>query len=333
MMSLRCLYWFLILLIFPFSQGQALTFNLFSANNGAGLEAQRKLMKRALESLGHTAYDIDFNELPTAEDADQNVDINIFMEVICDEWFPFAKLNWLIPNPECYLQELSLLERIDLILCFTHEVERVFQELGKATYYSGFTSFDCFRPQIEKNFSHILHIAGKSLYKGTNAIIDAWKENSALPQLTLIRHYEEKPANLDHLRWIPIRIPEEALRQKQNHCGIHLCPSETEGFGHYIMEAMSTGAVVVTTDAPPMNEFVTDKRCLVPYQKSGPCALGTCYLISPEDLTKTVELLQGLPESELRKIGNRNRSIYRQKTMQFRINLMKLLDQIEQELS
>ena len=36
------------------------------------------------------------------------------------------------------------------------------------------------------------------------------------------------------------------LREIQNANLFHLCPSETEGFGHYIVEALSVGAIVLT---------------------------------------------------------------------------------------
>ena len=68
------------------------------------------------------------------------------------------------------------------------------------------------------------------------------------------------------------------MKRLQNAHLFHLCPSETEGFGHYIVEAMSVGAVVVTLDAPPMNEMITPERgILVPYSRTGTQHLATTY--------------------------------------------------------
>lgn len=46
------------------------------------------------------------------------------------------------------------------------------------------------------------------------------------------------------------------IRFLQTSIGLHLCPSEREGFGHYLNEARAAGALVVTTDHPPMNELI-----------------------------------------------------------------------------
>jgi hypothetical protein len=60
-------------------------------------------------------------------------------------------------------------------------------------------------------------------------------------------------------------LEQSALDRMVQRRGLHLCPSEREGFGHYIFGPMSIGAIVVTANAPPMNELV-DSSCgvLVP---------------------------------------------------------------------
>ncbi|GMF20855.1 unnamed protein product [Phytophthora lilii] len=39
-----------------------------------------------------------------------------------------------------------------------------------------------------------------------------------------------------------------------------MCPSRTEGYGHYINQGRASGAVIVTTDAAPMNELITSRK-------------------------------------------------------------------------
>lgn len=74
------------------------------------------------------------------------------------------------------------------------------------------------------------------------------------------------------------------------------------------MEAMSAGLVVVRTDAPPMNEFIVDKRCLVPYYFQIPCRLVNCYFVDPNQLRQVVLNLKSHPYEELKEIGRKNRN-------------------------
>lgn len=322
--------WFVILLsllYFPDAaearRGEALKINVFSSQNGKGLEASRQILKSELVELGHKIYERELNEAKS--ESSPKVDLNIFFEVINPDWLDHAKANWFIPNPECYVQDIALLDQIDLFLCRTHEVERIFNSMHKRTYYIGFSSRDCQSLLIEKDYRLCFHVAGGSPFKGTKAILKAWSGKDHLAPLTVLVHYSLLHSEQPNMHWITERVSLSELRLLQNSCGIHLCPSETEGFGHYLMEAMSTGAIVITTDGPPMNEFIEDKRCLVPCLKTAPCSLATRYFIDPEQLAKRIEDLMNLPDEELKRIGDHNRATYFQKTEEFHHNLKRLM--------
>ena len=300
----------------------ALKINIFSSQNGKGLEASRQILKKELTELGHIIYERELNE--KRNETHPQCDLNIFFEVINAEWLDCATANWFIPNPECYVQDLALLDQIDLFLCRTHEVERIFISMNKSTYYIGFSSRDCLITEIEKDYRLCFHVAGGSPLKGTQSILTAWSGKEYLTNLTILIHHSLLYCTQSNIHWISERISLSELRLLQNCCGIHLCPSETEGFGHYLMEAMSTGAVVITTDGPPMNEFIEDKRCLVPYFNNAPCSLATCYFVDPEELAKRVEDLMAIPVEELKEIGDRNRTNYLKKSEEFHQNLKRL---------
>lgn len=309
----------------PSVQTAELKFNILSELNGKGLEADQKILSRALKELGHQVYlgNI-YDEPPTSE-----VDINIFFQSINPSWLPYASLNWFIPNAEWYTQDLELLDLIDLVLCRTQETQRIFENLKLKCFFLGFTSHDCYLSHIKKDFSLFFHLAGGSEQKGTQPIVDSWLRNSSFPLLIILKHFCTVRPRQANLHWITHRVEEPTLRDLQNSCGIHLCLSETEGFGHYIMEALSTRAVVVTVDAPPMNEFIKDPRCLVPFKACSPQLLGTNYYVDPVQLEVVINNLKELPIKELRRIGLENRAMYLKKTYQFTNSLKKLIDSVK----
>lgn len=299
-----------------------LKINIFSDSNGRGLETDQNILKNALERLGHTVNSVSFDNISKPIDAD----INIFIEFITLHYIRKAKTNWFIPNPEWYRQNLELLDQMDLILCRTKEVERIFQQLNKKTFFLSFTSPDCYREEVEKDYELCAHLPGASIQKGTAAITNIWESNPQFPPLVIVNFLDYfLPISLVNLTWIPYRLPVDEFRVLQNHCGLHLCLSETEGFGHYLMEAMSTGAVVVTTDAPPMNEFINDPRCLVPYSKTTLQRLATNYYVDQDLLEAKINSLMQLSHEELRRIGLNNRKQYLKTQQEFYSNLEKLL--------
>ncbi len=324
-----CLWVFF--LVYPFStfsleenisSSVPLTINILSIQNGKGLETDRHVLKEALDRMGYTTRSVEIWESSTEK---READINIFFEMISPDQLSWAPINWFIPNPEWYRQELELLDQCDLILCRTKEVERIFKAMNKPTHFLGFSSPDSYENRIPKSYSVIAHLPGGNEQKGTSAILEVWKRNPSFPNLKIVKlglPLQDLPKNVQH---IPYRLPQASFRSLQNFCGIHVCLSETEGFGHTIVEAMSTGAVVVTTDAPPMNEFIQDSRCLVPYQRTSSQRLATNYYVDPDQLEKKIQYLVSLPSEELKSIGASNRLTYLKMTEDFYQRLEQLL--------
>lgn len=90
---------------------------------------------------------------------------------------------------------------------------------------------------------------------------------------------------------------------------IYLAPSRREGLGLPILEAMSVGMPVITVDAPPMNERIQDKRCLVPVHNEWRLPYGDIpvYDVNVFQFMRHMQLLAELPMEELQKIGAKNR--------------------------
>jgi glycosyltransferase involved in cell wall biosynthesis len=108
------------------------------------------------------------------------------------------------------------------------------------------------------------------------------------------------------------------LRQLQNSHLFHLCLSETDAWGHYLVEALGVGAITLTTDAPPMNELISpDRGLLVPYASSGRMALATTYRFDDKQFVASVERALSFGDAELREISTRAREWFQENQRTF----------------
>lgn len=280
---------------------------------GFGLKHDAEILAGELKNLGYSVRTYKL-KAPSVRQAD----INVFFQETHQDFIPFAKKNYFIPNPEWFLEEISVLAKFDMILCKTREGKRIFKQYHPNTVYMGFTSPDRCQLAVKKNYRLALHLAGFSLQKGTDSIIKAWETGPQLPGLTIYRHRGrcDYPP-LVNMQLFCYFVPDDKLIKIQNSYGLHLCTSETEGFGHYISEAFSCTAIVITTDAPPMNEFVTDKRCLVAYTHTSEQNLATNYYVDPIHLRQVVANLMQLSDTELAEIGKKNRQFYLKQKLRF----------------
>jgi glycosyltransferase involved in cell wall biosynthesis len=192
-------------------------------------------------------------------------DVNIMLEHVWPQFLHQARGNVLVPNPEWFdRRDRSFLAMFDRIWVKSRMAEDLFTALDAPVCRIGFDSEDRYRPQIARR-REFLHIAGRSPLKGTRRLLALWRRHPEWPLLTVIEDADMPDksalmagcANIHYQRG---HLADESLRDLQNAHRFHVCPSEAEGWGHYIAEAMSVGALTLTTDAPPMNELVTAER-------------------------------------------------------------------------
>lgn len=258
-------------------------------------------------------------------------DINVFVEEISEQWLPFARVNCLMPHQE-WLSEGSraLLPRLDVVLSKTRFAESLFTELGLRSMYTGFTTLDRYNPGIRKDFNACIHVAGSSLQKGTMAVNRIWRDNPSFPTLDMY-WYEPtaRPIEASNIRLERGFLTERVIHEAQNHCGIHLCPSEAEGYGHYLAEAMSCGALVVSTDAPPMNELVTKERgVLVAYDRVAPQAVGTNFYVDELQLADAMRGIFAMPIEERKRLGEAARTWFVENDRAFRNRFWEVLQEL-----
>jgi Glycosyl transferases group 1 len=257
--------------------------------------------------------------------------VGIFVEDLRSRWFGAFDYNILIPNQEWMRPNTKLLlGRCDEIWCKSRYAESIFLQLGCRVKYIGFTSADRFLPNISKDFESFIHIQGRSGSKGTSTILHAWEKHVNWPMLTIVTRDSVLLEHDRHnIKIIVDFLTDEDLNVCMNSRGIHLCTSEAEGFGHTINEALSTGALVISTDAPPMNELVRPQfGFLVPYTISTPAGLGEKFKVSVDDLEKKIEEVMALDGAKKRQMSQLARQSYLQSRSQFHDLLLEAADNV-----
>lgn len=307
----------------------SLNFNIISnINNGHGLQRDYELVKSILEGAGHVVHGVEWNG-----QARSRSHINIFLEMSLPQFFPMAKEQWLIPNAEWWNMKNVELPSYTHVLCKTQDCLRIFREKVSQASFLGFESQDCYRPEIPRE-RKFLHVAGKSELKNTVAVLDAWARFAIPHQLTLITSHPNllqriRPCKMVHHS----RVDDATFVQILNSHRFHLCPSQYEGWGHYLHEARAVGGVVLTTNAPPMNEFAgIPPEFLIPSHVVGTMRSANLNAVTPDSVCRIVTEAASTPEPRLEELSQIARQAFVADRDAFRFRLLELVAQAERRL-
>lgn len=260
------------------------------------------------------------------------VDVNLMLEHVWPQHLPQARCNVLIPNPEWFdSHDARMLSHVDAVWAKTEYTQCLFRERHPHTAYVGFNSEDRYDGSVIRQ-PRFFHLAGKSHMKGTDRLLRVWARHPEWPVLTLIQHFREAHVpeivadNID--RRIGY-VDDGELRSLQNASRFHLCLSLTEGWGHYIAEALSVGAITVTLDAPPMNELVTPQRgILVGYAGTGRQRLATTYFFDEGQLEAAINGALALTQAQCQVLSDASRDWYLRNRQSFAERLRVALQEL-----
>lgn len=211
----------------------------------------------------------------------------IFLEHILPQWLDIqAQVSYFVPNHEMLTDwDIKLSKNVDVILCKNVYTQSVFPNNNRLIK---FTSL-CSHSTAKKDYSLFIHFGGTSFMKGTvellrywvdckfadnknikllithspkfnNDVIDYWhslnpKKQSTFMGRTVVGECYKNMFLTQHL-------PEKEYNYFAQKAGVRIQPSILEGYGHTVNEGRCNGTLTMTTDAAPMNELITNKKCL-----------------------------------------------------------------------
>ena len=313
--------------------------NLIAWDNGFGLSKNLRLLQAALQAAGHDAQisairrgklhkmlgplraraRVAVSRLRGRDP--RTYDVNLMLEHVRPEFAPLARHNVLLPHPEWFdARDAAGFGSIERIFALTQHAVPIFQALGKRVDYVGFTSEDRLERSVPRART-FFHLGGRSANKGTEPLLALWRKHPEWPLLTVVQNPRAaKPgAPAPNIRHLIDYLDDAELKRLQNAHRFHLCPSETEGFGHYLVEAMGIGAVTITVDAPPMNEMITPERGLrVAVARTGKQNLATTHFFDADAMEQTVQRALALEAAEIETLSAAARTWFEDNDRDFR---------------
>lgn len=279
-------------------------FNLISnLTNGAGLQQDYLQLRRELESRGHHVEGVQFNAHPFRI---SKADVNIFLEVVAPAAFPYAKQQWAVPNPEWWFKGWSDYTW-HLVLAKTKDCQRLFTAIvGDRCRYLGWTARDLYDPAIGRQ-RKFLHVQGKSKFKNTAAVKHGAKLTGV--PLTVVAY--------------PGRVSDDELKRLMNSHFCQVMPSAYEGFGQVLHESLAVGQILITTNAPPMNEI--EPAVLVPSASWSHHHLGRLHTVRGEDVAHAMRKVMDCTDTDAETWSKVARAHYQRDEVSFRQNLGQIL--------
>ncbi|HSC66134.1 MAG TPA: glycosyltransferase [Cellvibrio sp.] len=328
-------------------------FRIYFSKTGFGLRKDARII---CDALKHFGYEAEIVEMPASEvrfggfrglcvnmlkafnvlffyKAVQNLffrnkdTMGIHLESIFYEKLYLPEHHVVIPNQEWFeVSHIALLPYIKEVWVKTKFAQGIFAQYKRPVRYIAFCSvLEEYDASVIKRRDYFFSRTGMSEYRGAENLINVWARHPEWPPLKLVIHPSRRPAtkpgNVEFLDIFP-RV-EDFVRFASSSL-FHIYATETEGFGHSILEAMGYGSVVMVTDAPPMNEIATDQcAILLGAAYSGQKSIAPRFAVVPSALEEAVESAMQLDEESITKFSDAARQRFLDFKEEFYSNLEK----------
>lgn len=309
-----------------------MNFHIYYSRAGLGLAKDAKILEEALLLLGHKVI---VHELPlvgitfTARFLEGVVTIlrhcgilffyrklqrlllgrpktvSIHLEKIF-YWKLFShRKQVLIPNQEWFNPRyFALLGHIDHVWTKTEFAKDIFSEFKPKVDRIGFCSIVDSHCRVEKSADYFFSRVGLSRFRGADKLVDVWRNHPEWPLLKLVIDVSCRPENPpQNVEYIDVFSSAEAYTACASSALFHIYATETEGFGHSIVEAMGHGSLVLVTDAPPMNEVAnSDCALLIGASYSGQKWFSPRFSVNASALESTVNYALQLSAEKIQQL-------------------------------
>lgn len=229
--------------------------------------------------------------------------IGIHLESIFYEKLFLAEQHILIPNQEWFeVSHIPLLTYMKAVWVKSLFAKEIFAQYKPPVEYISFCSIVAeFDATTVKRRDYFFSRTGMSRYRGAHNLINVWARHPEWPPLKIVIDPSVRPAvKPDNVEFLDIFPRHEDFVSFASGSLFHLYATETEGFGHSILEAMGYGALVMVTDAPPMNEIANnDCALMLAAEYSGQKSIAPRFAVQPSALEQAVEKALAMRDDEI----------------------------------
>jgi hypothetical protein len=157
------------------------------------------------------------------------------------------------------------MDKVNEIWVKTHQAERIIRELTPTTVrYIGWTSLNKQTPSTKNYFKAIVPL-GKNIHREIDVVFKAYEKIHLIGPVDFcklpILHVESSspikvPQSISERVILHSNLSDEDYDNLLSECGLCICMSKAEGFGHAVNEAMASGCNMIVSSIEPFTEDI-----------------------------------------------------------------------------